>query len=107
MCASFIDNFCDSDMSSYYYNVISFQQMFESFIVSLMKKASKDKRYGMMRNDDHHSHENMPSHDGRRHCMGETYPPSIRNQPTSRNYAPRERVDSNSFPQSRSSNCCC
>ena len=91
------------------YNVISFQQMFESFIVSLMKKASKDKRYGVMRNDDYHSHENMASHDGRRHRMGETYPPGtrIRDQPTSRSYVSRERVDPNSFPRSRSSNCCC
>ena len=56
--------------------MISFQQMFESFIVSLMKKASKDKRYGVMRNDDHHSHENMASHDEHRHRMRETYIPT-------------------------------
>ena len=88
--------------------------MFESFIVLLMKKASKDERYGVMRNDDHHSHENMASsHDGRRQCMRETYPPStiIRNQPTPQHHAVEERVDPNSSPQPRrstgSSNFCC
>lgn len=82
--------------------------MFESFVVSLMKKASKDKRYGVIRNGDSTKHENPASSPGQLiYPMGETYPPTlIREQPTLPSHDPKKGDLS---PQSRSSNfkiCC-
>ena len=97
---------------------ILFQQVFASVIVLLMKKASKDKRYGQIKSDDrskrnHHSYENTASYyAGHKYTVTQTYPPGtiIRNQPTSQCHAPKERVNnSNLTPQSRKPNshfCC-
>ena len=107
---------CFDKIHLLYIIIFNFLQAFASFIVLLMKKAYKDKRYGQMKSDnsskhDHldHSDENSASYAGHKHCVIQTYPPGtiVRKQPTSQCHVPKVNSSSSSQTRRLSRNFCC